>query len=296
MMQYVLITSARNEEEYVGETLKTVVEQTVLPIRWIIVDDGSTDRTAEIVKAYVDKYHFIQLISVQGDTVRNFGSKSKAVAHAYEQMRDIEFDYVGNLDADIALYPAYYEDILKKMIVNPKLGIAGGVRYDNVKGHFVLVKSHKQSVGGPIQFFRRECWEEIDGYSILPFGGVDAVAETTARMQGWEVESFPAHRVYHYRATGTANNSVIRAIFKAGMRDYTIGYHPLFELFRSIQKMFRSPYLIGFVLFVGYLWAMLRGEKKAVSKELVNFIQMEQIRRIRASLRLFNNLNRFWVI
>lgn len=287
MYKYVLITPARNEEAYIEKTLSTVVVQTVLPQRWIIVDDGSTDRTADIVRGYAAEHDFIQLISVSGDKERNFGSKSKAVAHAYEQMQDLEFDYVGNLDADIALYPEYYEDIIKKMEANPKLGLAGGVRYDNIDGQFVLVKPHEKSVGGPIQLFRRECWDQVGGYEVLPFGGVDAVAETTARMHGWDVQSFAEHRVYHYRATGTASNSVYYAIFKAGMRDYTIGYHPLFELFRAVSWMFKRPYLVGFGLFFGYMWAMLRGEERAVSNDLVQFVQQEQVGRIRASIGLF---------
>jgi glycosyltransferase involved in cell wall biosynthesis len=282
---YVLITPARNEEAFIEKTLQSIVIQSRRPMRWIIVDDNSTDRTAEIVRSYLAGNEFIELLRPHdGQAERNFASKSRAIALAYESLRHLDFDYVGNLDADIGLEPNYYESILGKMEENPKLGLAGGIRYDLLDGKFVLRDCARNSVGGPIQLFRRECYEEIGGYMALPYGGIDAVAETSARMHGWEVRSFPEYRVYHYRATGTANRSIWQALYRAGQRDYSIGYHPLFEFAHVLNRLMDEPYLASMITMLGYLSAKLKGEARAVPEELIAFLQQEQMSRLKNSL------------
>jgi poly-beta-1,6-N-acetyl-D-glucosamine synthase len=284
-MTYALMTSARNEEDYIEKTLQSVVNQTILPQRWFIVDDGSTDRTAEIVREYANDYDFIELVSREGDEQRNFGSKAKALEYAYNQLRPLDFAYIGNLDADIGLGLSYYESIMHKMNAEPNLGLAGGIRYDYKRGKFELRDNARNSVGGPIQFFRRECYEMIGGYRVLPYGGIDAVAEISARMYGWEVRSFPEIRVYHYRATGTANRSIWNALYRAGIRDYTIGYHPIFQIARSLSRLREKPYILGsLVKLAGYLSALMRREHRPVSQELINFLHQEQLNRLKTTV------------
>lgn len=282
-IKYALMTAARNEEAYIPKTLESVITQTIRPHRWVIVDDKSTDRTAEIVRQYANEHDFIQLLTNEPDEDgRSFASKAKALERAYQQLEHLDFDYVGNLDADIALDPTYYESILQMMEADPKLGIAGGIRYDYKDGKFVLRDCARNSVGGPIQLFRRECYEMIGGYQALPYGGIDAVAETSARMQGWEVRSYPEIRVFHYRATGTANRSIWSALYRAGIRDYTIGYHPVFALARSVNQLRHKPYILGaFVKLAGYLSAMFGHEERLVSPDLVAFLQQEQLSRLK---------------
>ena len=283
--KYVLVTAARNEAEYIGQTIASVLAQTVLPQRWVIVDDGSTDVTADIVRRYAREYPFIQLVSRDGDSERNFGSKSKAVAYAYSQLADVDFGYVGNLDADITHKPDYYENILKKFAADPELGVAGGIRYDIHHGDFVLVDCARNSVGGPIQMFRRECWEQVGGYLPLPYGGVDAVAEASARMYGWKVQSFPELRVYHHRPTGTAGRTIWGKLYRAGIRDYTIGNHPIFQLSRIASRLKKKPYVLGgLVMFAGYLSAWIRRMQRPVPSELVDYLQSEQMGRLKKAV------------
>ena len=132
MIKYALITPARNEEKFIEKTIQSVIGQTIQPQHWIIVNDNSTDHTGEIAQKYADAHDFIQVIHTTGDAKRNFGSKVKAVTYAFEQLADVEFDYIGNLDADISFDPDYYENILRKLEENPKLGLAGGTRFDLV--------------------------------------------------------------------------------------------------------------------------------------------------------------------
>ena len=287
MIQYALITPARNEEAFIEKTIQSVISQTIRPQHWIIVNDQSTDRTGEIAQQYADEHDFMQVIHATGDAERNFGSKAKVIEFAYEHLKDKEFDYIGNLDADISFEPEYYEQILGKLEENPKLGLAGGIRYDMHEDEMRLIDPSRNSVGGPIQLFRRECYEQIGGYVALPYGGIDAVAEICARMNGWEVRSFPEYRVYHHRPTGTAGRSVWSARLRGGYRDYTIGYHILFEFFRMLRRMVtHKPYVIGASLgFLGYLIAMFRGFERPVSDEMIEFLHEEQLERLKRIIK-----------
>jgi hypothetical protein len=199
-----------------------------------------------------------------------------------------DFNFVGNLDADVSFDPHYYENILAKFEANKKLGVAGGTRYDWKAGDFVKVTCARNSVGGPFQFFRKECFESVGGYLPLPYGGIDAVAETTARMHGWVTESFPELKIYHYRTTGTAKNSTIGANFKAGIRDYALGYHPLFQTFRLAKRGLQKPYIVSSLVWLsGYIWAWIRRFKRPVTKRFVNYLRNEQIRRLRSISKFF---------
>jgi len=279
--RYVLLTAARNEEANIGRTIEAVLSQNQLPAKWIIVSDGSTDRTDAIVTGYTAKNQFMELVSFSGDKLRNFGSKAKSVNFGYKRLRGISHAFVGNLDADVSFDAVYYENILSRFGENRKLGIAGGVRYDLDDGQFRRVRSARNSVGGPFQFFRRECFEEIGGYLPLKYGGIDAAAEITARMYGWEVQSFPEYRVYHYRRTGTASRNFAKSTIRKGIRDHMIGYHPLFQLFRCMVRWDERPYFISSILwFTGFLWATLRRMNRPVSDEFVRFLRSEQMKRL----------------
>jgi hypothetical protein len=141
-------------------------------------------------------------------------------------------------------------------------------------------------VSGAVQLFRRSCFEAIGGYRRLSCGGVDAVAETMARMHGWQVESFPEIKFYHHRPTGTAGGGVIKARFKLGVQHRMIGYHPVFHLASSVFHLFSYPFVLGSLAgIVGYLWAFLRGNEIVVPEDFVRFLRNEQKTRLRSLLR-----------
>lgn len=282
---YVLITPCRNEADYIEGTLQAVIAQTVLPKKWVIVSDGSIDRTDEIVESYAQKHDFILLLRQSGDRQRNFGSKVEAINLAYEHLRELQFDFIGNLDADITFDSSYYANILSKFEQNERLGLAGGLRWDFVRGRFMKIRAARSSVGGSIQMFRRECYEMIGGYQRLSCGGIDAVAETMVRMHGWQVESFSNITVYHHRETGTAGGGAIRARFKKGAQHYLIGYHPLFHVASSIFRLSIFPFVLGSLAEIaGYVWAFLRKQKKVVPDDFVRFLRAEQWARLRSLL------------
>lgn len=283
MKSYVLFTAARNEEAYIEKTIRSIIAQTVLPTKWVIVSDGSTDRTDEIVNQYVHTHDFILLLRRTADRERNYGSKARALKVAYEQFANLEYDFVGNLDADVSFAPVYYEVALSKFDANERLGVVGGTRFDLVNGQFRKIRPARNSAGGPTQFFRRQCYEKIGGYLPLRFGGVDTVAETMARMHGWEVETFTDLEVFHYRPTGTAGGGQLRAKFKAGVLAYSVGYHPLFELARGVFRLLDQPPVIGGLLsLAGYCWASLMRYERQVPDDFVRYLRSEQLTRLRS--------------
>jgi glycosyltransferase involved in cell wall biosynthesis len=286
-MKYILITSARNEETFIAKTLDSVIAQTQLPERWIIVDDGSTDRTAEIIEPYAQKFSWIKLIRNPKREGRNFGAKANAVNAALAQMKNLDFEIVGNLDADTSFAPGYMEFLMQKFSADPKLGVAGTPftqdgGYDSTRDSF----EGENYVAGPIQLFRRDCFHEIGGYFANPAGGVDWIAVMDARLKGWTARSFSDLRYHHHRSMGTAERGQVKALFSYGEKDYYLGGSPVWQLFRVTYRIAKKPYFIGgFALFGGYFWAALRKVKRPVSNDLMKFHRAEQMKKLKLIFR-----------
>lgn len=282
---YVLITPCRNEADYIEGTLRAVIAQTARPQKWVIVSDGSVDRTDEIVRSYAETYDFILFLRRSGDRQRNFGSKVESIELAYQHLRELQFDFVGNLDADITFDCNYYANVLSKFEQNERLGLAGGRRLDVDNGRLIPIRTAQNSVAGAVQLFRRTCYEAIGGYRRLPCGGVDAVAEIMARMHGWQVESFLDLPYYHHRVTGTASGGVLKARFKVGVQHRMIGYHPVFHLVSCIFHSPSYPFILGSLASIaGYVWTSLRKHEKVVPDDFVRYLRGEQLMRLRSLL------------
>lgn len=286
-MKYILITAARNEEAFIARTLDSVTAQTQLPERWVVIDDGSSDRTAEIVAAYAQKFPWLKLIRNPKREGRNFAAKANAVNTALAQSQDIAFDVLGNLDADTSFTPDYMEFLMQKFSADPKLGVAGTPftqegGYDSTRDSF----EGENFVAGPIQLFRRECFTEIGGYTASPAGGVDWIAVMTARLKGWTTRSFVDKRYHHHRLMGTAEKSPVAALFSYGQKDYYLGGSPVWQMFRVTYRLLKKPYIVGgLALFFGYVWAAVKRVKRPVSNELMQFNRAEQIKKLKGIFR-----------
>jgi len=284
-LTYVLITPARNEAAFIEQTLQSVVAQTVLPKRWVIVSDGSTDGTDEIVRKYQDGREWLELIHLPEKQERSFAAKGTDINAGYERVKALSFDIIGCLDADITFVEDYFAFLLGKFEAAPNLGVAGTHYIEDGFHSYADSYINVHHVNGGIQLFRRACFEEIGGYIPIKGGGIDWVAVTTARMKGWTTRSFGERVFNHHRKIGTAGSNELMSRFKYGKKDYFLGGHPLWELFRGCFQMTKKPYVVGglFLLF-GYFCCWITRFKRPVSDELVKFHRKEQIERLRKLL------------
>jgi poly-beta-1,6-N-acetyl-D-glucosamine synthase len=284
--RYVIITPARNEAAFIELTLKSVTSQTVPPLKWVIVSDGSTDGTDEIVKKYSDVYKWIELVSVPPRKERHFAGKVHAFNAGYEKVKGLAYDYIASLDADISFDEGYFAFLLGKLDANPKLGLVGTPFSEgNFKYDYRYVSI--EHVSGACQFFRSQCFEEIGGYVPVKGGGIDHIAVITARMKGWQTRTFTEKICVHHRDMGKAQHNQLFYRFKNGQEDYALGGHPLWELFRVPYQMSKSPFVLGgLMILAGYGWSMIRRIKRPVSDEFVKFRRHEQMQRLKKFLRL----------
>jgi biofilm PGA synthesis N-glycosyltransferase PgaC len=285
-LQYVLITPARNEEKYIGKLIQAMIHQTVLPVKWVIVNDGSTDSTGDIVKGYLPEHSWIELVQLPQHRDRSFAGKVHAFNAGHERVRDCEYEVLGNLDADVSFCENYLEFLLGKFEEEAKLGVAGTIfKEEGYSSDSQSFEGHTHVAGG-CQLFRRKCFADIGGYTPNKAGGVDWIAVSTARMMGWKTRSFREKWFFHHRHLGTAERSSLAATFSYGEKDYYLGGHPVWEMFRVLYCMAQKPYVRGgAVLGLGYVWAFLCQVKRPVSDELMKFHRKEQMEKLKRILK-----------
>jgi poly-beta-1,6-N-acetyl-D-glucosamine synthase len=290
---YVLVTAAYNEEENIAKPIESVLAQTELPRMWVIVSDGSTDRTDEIVQRYAEKHSFIRFLRVTRPPGRSFRTKVMALQAGMKLLEDVPYKFIGNLDADISLGPSYFADLITKFEKDPKLGIAGGFVCEEEGGKFQSRSSNRvYSVAHAAQLVRRECYEAIGGYAVLEYGGEDWHAQTSARMMGWSAEAFPELGIYHHRHTGEGGN-LVRHKFRQGRMDYSFGSDPIFETFKCLQRLAERPILLGsFARLTGFFWSSIIREPRPVSKEFIAFLRSEQKKKTSSLFNIFRRHNR----
>ncbi|MCX8012551.1 MAG: glycosyltransferase family 2 protein, partial [Desulfobacterota bacterium] len=235
---YVIITPARDEEKYIEKTIKSVINQTVLPAEWIIVDDGSSDSTAKIVQNYAQKFPWIKIFCRENRGKRKAGEGvMEAFYYGLEKITHFEWDYLVKLDADLILEKDYFEICFQHFKQNPRLGIGGGKVFNNINGKLKLEPHPRFHVRGATKIYRRKCWEEIEG--LIKRTGWDTIDEVKANMRGWETYTFEEPILIHQRVTGGAEGT-FRNYFKNGMGSFIIGYHPLFLFAKAISLIITS--------------------------------------------------------
>jgi glycosyltransferase involved in cell wall biosynthesis len=290
---YVLITPARNEAAFLEKTIESVIHQTVLPLKWVIVDDGSSDATAEIVQRYLPRHPWMELVQRSRRHERDFAGKVAAFNAGFERLKDLPWDVVGNLDGDISFGADHFEFLMAKFAADPRLGVAGTVfaeeGYSSDRDSF----EGRSHVPGACQLFRRKCWGDIGGYLPQRAGGIDWMAVITARMTGWRTEAFRERQFFHYRRLGTAGRGVLASLFSYGQKDYNFGGHPVWELLRVAYRMTKHPFIAGGVaLGFGYCSGYLRRAPRSVSRELMAFHRKEQMAKLGAILKSLGRFKR----
>jgi poly-beta-1,6-N-acetyl-D-glucosamine synthase len=295
---YVLVTVAYNEAPRLEATVACVLRQTQLPTRWVMISDGSTDGTDAIMERCGSAYDWVTYQRQERDAVPTTSlakvapRKARAVEAAARLLADVPYAYFGNLDGDITFEADYYARVIAKMESDPQLGIGGGGVYNveasgRVPGGFIK----PYFVGGPVQLFRRACFEAIGGY--CPYGHEDVLAVAMAQMKGWKVRCFPEIQARHHKVPGWSAPARVPVCFYCGQMDYVMGGSFWFEAIRSVARVFRRPLLVGgLALLGGFVWAWVRRERIPVPAELIRVMRAEQWRKLVVALRLGRSLER----
>lgn len=279
-MNYIIITPAFNEEEHIERTLKSVIKQTVLPLEWIIVDDGSTDKTVQIVKKYTHQHKWIKLFSFDKVPVP-FGEH--VYANFYKGFGKITKDnwhVIVKLDADLDIdREDFFEFQMKKMEAWSGLGICSGITYSNHTGEKIFTQGrHYWRTGGAMKFYRRECFEQIDG--IKPIYGWDGLDEYQAMYQGWKTRTFfelPVNHLGKKRAL-TREKEITLAQAK-GKSLYQRGYPVEFVVLKGLTFLKKSTAHTK-AFFQGYFHSKKNGVKRVVSKNEISYFRKLQYLRV----------------
>jgi hypothetical protein len=284
--RYVLLTSAYNEQDNIERTINSVLSQTLLPKKWVIISDGSEDQTDAIVKTYAKNNDLILFLRVSRPRGHSFGSKVLALREATKLLEEETFDFIGNIDADVSVDPSYFAALIAQFEMRPKLGLAGGFVYEESEGRFQNRNSNRiYSVAHAAQLMRRECYDAIGGYAVLKYGGEDWHAQTSVRMKGWSAEAFPELEIRHHKKADE-NNRVLRRRFSQGRMDYSLGSKLFFEIVKCAQRTAEKPLIVGGVArLTGFLWSAVCRDPKPVPEEFVAFLRREQSQKLGSVFR-----------
>ena len=280
--RYVLITPARNEARFIELSIQSVVSKTVRPIKWVIVSDGSTDGTDDIVRKYAAEHPWIELVRTPERRERHFAGKVHAFNAGYDRVKGLEYEVIGSMDGDASFDSEYFAFLLGKLAADIELGLVGTPFREGVKRKYDYRFVSLEHVSGICQLFRRQCFEDIGGYVAVRGGSIDHIAVISARMKGWKTRTFIEKECVHHRVIGKAQDGALKTKFKYGGKDYALGNHPCWELSRVAYQMTKKPFLAGgLALGAGYLWSAIRRAKRPVSPEFVAFHRGEQMGRLK---------------
>jgi len=279
MIRYVIITPARDEEPHIQKTILAVSQQTLRPVKWVIVDDGSSDRTGEIVDGSAKIYPWITTLHRSNRGFRQAGGGVIAAFNeGYACLESVDWDFLVKLDADLSFPPDYFERCFAEFHKDPNLGIGGGGIYHLENGSLRLEPSPAFHVRGATKIYKRECWEMLGGLVVAP--GWDTIDEVKANMLGWSTRTFVDLQVSHYRFTGAADGAWKDSV-KNGFANYVTGYHPFFMLFKCLRRLTSRPYVVGSLgLGWGFLKGYIRHAARVEDHALIKYTRNQQIRRL----------------
>jgi poly-beta-1,6-N-acetyl-D-glucosamine synthase len=277
-----IISPAKDEAAYIERTIASMVTQKHRPALWIIVDDGSSDATAEMADRAAREHDWIRVVHRPKDRPRSVGpGVIEAFYTGLKMVKLADFDFVCKLDADLEFAPNYFADLLDRFAANPRLGTASGKCYVPVGDRLVLERTGDEFSHGVAKLYRRECFEEIGGFvHEVMWDGIDC---HRCRMFGWEAVSYadPALAITHLRQMGSSFRSVYHGRLRWGRGQYFMGTHPLYLLGISAYRMFERPWVLGgLCILAGYVSAWMRGAPRYGDALFRGFLQRWQIRRL----------------
>jgi glycosyltransferase involved in cell wall biosynthesis len=278
-VRYAIITPVRNECEFLPGAIASVVSQTIRPMEWVIVNDGSTDRTAAIIEAASAEHHWIRPLHRPDRGFRKSGGGVMEAFHdGLHRLQAADWDFLVKLDGDLTFDADYFEKCFGRFNANPKLGIGGGLVCNDVAGQRILDSKDDPTfhVRGATKIYRHGCWDAIGG--LIQTTGWDTVDELKANMLGWKTSTFPELPLIHHRKTGEADGCW-RNWFKNGRANYNVGYHPLFMLGKCVKRAFRRPYgVASLALWCGFVTGYFSLAPRRADRNLIQYLRGEQLR------------------
>lgn len=277
--RYVIITPVRDEEAYLPLAIESVIRQTVRPVEYVVVNDGSKDRTGEIIDEYARQYPWIQAVHRKDRGFRKTGGGIiEAFYSGFNVLSCHDWDYMAKMDGDLSFEANYFEKCFRHFERDERLGIGGGFLYYIKEGKRVLEECPLFHVRGGVKIYRRACWDVLGGLWVGP--STDTVDEVKANMLGWATRSFPELLLQHHRPTGAAYG-LWGGLAKNGRGDYVCGYHPVFEMAKCLSRLFRKPYVIGsFALLYGYVTGYLKRVPRVDDPEVIKYLRRQQLARL----------------
>ena len=279
MTRYVIITPVRDEEQYIKGTIASVVAQTIQPMEWVIVDDGSTDRTGEVADLYAAQFPWIRVVHRLNRGFRKAGGGvMEAFYDGYNVLRGDDWEFIVKLDGDLSFHPEYFQKCVEHFHERPSLGIGGGEIYHDLGGKVRLESNPKFHVRGATKIYRRACWEAIGGLWKAP--GWDTIDEVKANMLGWETGAFEDLHLLHHRFTGSADGLLHNCV-KHGVACYVSGYHPLFVAASCLRRLIKKPYILGSAaICYGFLKSYFTRAPRVNDTQLIGYVRKQQLRRL----------------
>ncbi|MBN9692880.1 MAG: glycosyltransferase family 2 protein [Verrucomicrobia bacterium] len=281
---YVLVTAVKNEERTLQTTIDSVLAQTVRPHEWVIVDDGSSDRTPHILSEVTKKNPWIRIVSRETSPIRDFANVARALNFAVNQLTVRHYEFLGVLDGDIRLPANYYEAILNKFDSDPTLGLAGGAVID--VGTLNMDGVSSEEIAGAVQLFRRLALSSCLPFAEIPEGGWDAVTNCLVRHAGFKTRTFRDIRIDHLKPRNSAQGGHFRRRWQYGERDYALGTGLGFQFSKCLFRMAEYPWVIGSIIrLTSYGFCRIRRRPRALSPALCRI--MEDERRARLTHLIF---------
>jgi poly-beta-1,6-N-acetyl-D-glucosamine synthase len=287
--KYIILSPVRNEEKYLPKTIQSIIDQTIRPAAYILVDDGSTDRTAEIIKQASHDHPWIQYVGRPDRGERRVGpGVIEAFYDGYGTIKEMDFDYICKMDGDLTVGPCYFETLFDKFRNDPCLGSASGKLFlDLGEGKLVEERITDESVLGGMLCLKKQCFIDIGGFVREVMW--DGIAFHRSRMAGWRTWSFrdPKLMIYDHRLMGSSNKSIYHGRIRWGWGQYFMGTHPLYILVVGAYRMIERPFILGGMLIVlGYLKGWITGAKRYDHPGFRSSLHAWQMERLKLGKRL----------
>ncbi len=286
--KYIIISPVRNEEKYLEKAINSVLNQTIRPSQYIIVDDGSTDRTKEIIENFAAKYQFIKYVSNQNRGFRRVGGGVvEAFYKGYETIGNQGYDFICKMDGDLTIGKNYFETLFKKFEADKYLGSASGKLYLLSNNKYIEERIIDESVLGGVLCLRKECFEKIGGFVKEVMW--DGIAFHRCRMEGYRTRSFRDNdlMITDHRIMGSSDKSLFHGRVRWGKGQYFMGTHILYILASGIFRMIERPFFIGgFLIIGGFIKSYFKKEKRYNFPGFQNSLHSWQLERLNIGSRI----------